>query len=410
MTHLSVNGDRLWRSLMELAEIGATPAGGVCRLALTEVDRDGRDWLRRQAETSGLDVQVDSLGNMFLRRAGAHEAPAVLVGSHIDSQPSGGKFDGTFGVLAGLEIIKVLNETGTVTERPIEVVAWTNEEGSRFLPVMAGSGVFSGVYDANVVLESRANDGARFGDELKAIGYAGELVPGARQPAAYLEAHIEQGPVLEAHNCTIGVVSGALGQIWFEVEITGFEAHAGPTPMDLRKDALQAAAEIISGIESIGRVHPEARATVGMISAWPNSRNVIPGRVKFSVDLRHADMAGRNEMAESFEELVTRVCKRRSLDFTIRKTNDWSPMAFDADLVRRVRQSAADRDYSYRELVSGAGHDAVYMARVCPTAMVFIPCKDGVSHNELEDARSEHIEAGANVLLDCVLDIAGVMP
>lgn len=402
----SVNGDRLWRSLMELAEIGATRAGGVCRLALTDEDRDGRDWLARQAQESGLEISVDSLGNMFLKRAGALEAPSVLVGSHIDSQPSGGKFDGAFGVMAGLEICRVLNDAGIVTEHPIEIVAWTNEEGSRFLPVMAGSGVFAGVYDAATVLDARASDGARFGDELKRIGYAGVAEPKASNVAAYLEAHIEQGPVLEAHDRAIGVVSGALGQIWFEVEITGFEAHAGPTPMELRKDALQAAAEIVSGIEAIGRIHPHARATVGMISVWPNSRNVIPGRARFSVDLRHPDMIGRNEMEDRFHDLVVSVCTRRKVLSEIKKTNDWSPMAFDAELIGRVRLSVSKRGYSHLDLVSGAGHDAVYMARICPTAMIFIPCKDGVSHNELEDARFDHVEAGANVLLDCVLDTA----
>ena len=404
---ISVNGERLWASLMELAEIGATPAGGVRRLALTDEDRKGRDWLKRQALEAGLTVSIDAVGNMYLRRQGKLDAAPVVIGSHIDTQPNGGKFDGAYGVLAGLEVCRVLAERQILTDLPIVVAAWTNEEGSRFLPVMAGSGVYAGVYDVDAVLDARASDGPRFGDELARIGYAGNASLISRPVAAYLEAHIEQGPVLEAHDRAIGVVRGALGQVWFEVEITGLEAHAGPTPMELRKDALQAAAEIISGIEKIGRKHPEARATVGMISAWPNSRNVIPGRVKFSVDLRHPDRSGRDEMAERFFALVAQISGGRGVDASIRPTNDWSPMQFDRGLVEQVRQSAVTRGYSHMDVVSGAGHDAVYMARVCPTAMVFIPCEDGISHNEMENARPEHVEAGANVLLDCVLSAAG---
>ncbi|WP_296502338.1 Zn-dependent hydrolase [Phenylobacterium sp.] len=402
-----MNGQRLWGSLMELAQIGATPAGGVRRLALTDEDRLGRDWLKRQAQAAGLAVSIDVVGNMYLRRAGKVDMPPVLIGSHIDTQPSGGKFDGAFGVLAGLEVCRVLAEQHILTELPIEVVAWTNEEGSRVLPVMAGSGVYAGVYDADTVLDARASDGARFGDELARIGYTGTAGLVSRPAAAYLEAHIEQGPILEAQDRAIGAVRGALGQVWFEVEIIGYEAHAGPTPMDRRKDALQAAAEIISGIEAIGRIHPEARATVGMISVWPNSRNVIPGQAKFSVDLRHPDQSGCNDMSGRFLALVEEVSSRRGVDASLKKTNDWAPMEFDTQLVDHVRNSAMNRGYPWMDVVSGAGHDAVYLARVCPTAMVFIPCKDGISHNESEYARFEHVEAGANVLLDCVLWAAG---
>lgn len=305
---------------MELAQIGATPAGGVRRLALTDEDRLGRDWLKHQAQAAGLAVSIDAVGNMYLRRAGKVDMPPVLIGSHIDTQPSGGKFDGAFGVLAGLEVCRVLAEQHILTELPIEVVAWTNEEGSRFLPVMAGSGVYAGVYDAETVLDARASDGARFGDELARIGYTGIAGLVSRPAAAYLEVHIEQGPILEAQDRAIGAVRGALGQVWFEVEIIGYEAHAGPTPMERRKDALQAAAEIISGVEAIGRIHPEARATVGMISVWPNSRNVIPGQAKFSVDLRHPDQSGCNDMSGRFLALVEEVSSRRGVDASLKKT------------------------------------------------------------------------------------------
>lgn len=403
MSNITVNGQRLWSSLMDLARLGATSGGGVCRLALTDADRQGRDWLSAQARASGLDVVVDQVGNLFLRRPGLSNAAPVMVGSHIDSQPNGGRFDGTFGVLAGLEVCRALNEAGIWTQRPIEVAAWSNEEGSRFLPVMGGSGVFSGAYTASSVLEGRSSDGARFADELDRIGYNGPAAAGGRPVAAYFEAHIEQGPVLEARDCVIGVVSGVLGVAWFEVEIVGFEAHAGPVLMSMRRDALAAAAEVIACVESIGIGSGEGRTTIGMIDAWPNSRNVIPGRAKFSVDIRHTDADSLKRMVDEFKAAVQRICERRRVSFQIAATSGWPPMKFADALVSEVRKAALNRGYRSLDIVSGAGHDAVFMARICPTAMIFIPCKDGISHNEKESAEAEHVTAGANVLLDCVL-------
>ncbi|MDO8693354.1 MAG: allantoate amidohydrolase, partial [Sheuella sp.] len=285
---LRINGQRLWDSLMELASIGATQKGGVCRLALTELDRQGRDLFVSQARAAGCTIRIDHIGNIFARRAGRNPAlPVVMTGSHIDTQPTGGKFDGNYGVLAGLEVFKTLNDAGVVTEAPLEVVVWTNEEGSRFVPVMMGSGTFIGEFNIEEVLTQKDRDGVTVGSALTQIGYAGKDHVSTQGVAAYFEAHIEQGPVLEANDKTIGVVTGALGQRWFDVVVTGSEAHAGPTPMALRKDALLAASHMVQLVNRLALDHaPNARGTVGMLDVYPNSRNVIPGTVKFSVDLR----------------------------------------------------------------------------------------------------------------------------
>lgn len=386
---------------MALAAVGATEKGGVRRLALSEEDARGRAWFAREAVASGLTVRTDAVGNIFARLEGADpELPCVLVGSHLDTQPSGGKFDGAYGVLAGLEVARTLREAGETLRRPLEIVSWTNEEGSRFLPVMAGSGVFAGLHERHDVLAMTDADGIRFGDALDAIGAAGEHRPATID--AYFEAHIEQGPVLEAHGETIGIVAGALGQQWFECTLTGFEAHAGPTPMELRRDALQGAVAIIAEIDGIGR-NGDARATVGMIDCWPNSRNTIPGRVTFSIDLRHADDAALQAMASRTREFIASVASARGLEWTLRPTNDWHACRFDPACVALVAEAAERRGYAHRRMVSGAGHDAVNIARVAPTAMIFVPCRDGVSHNESEDALPEHLTAGANVLLDVVM-------
>lgn len=406
MNVLSINGARLWDSLMLLAEIGATPAGGVRRLALTEEDRRGRDWLIEQGRAAGLVSSIDSVGNIFLRREGQQDLPPIVIGSHIDSQPSGGKFDGTFGVLAGLEVCRTLSDAGFATAHPIEVVAWTNEEGSRFLPVMAGSGAFAGVHSADDLLTSIGNDGVCFAEALDAIGYRGGAKLGGRAFEAYPEAHIEQGPVLDSADMEIGCDTGALGQAWFNVELTGVECHAGPTPMAMRRDAMQGAAEIAIGVDHIGRTHPDARSTIGSISLWPNSRNVVPGRAIFSVDLRHPQEEGLTQMVAAFQTLIKTVCKERELTFTIESTARWAPLQFDADLIERVTQAAKNRSYHHQAIVSGAGHDAVHIAKLCPTTMIFIPCRDGLSHNEAEYAEPQHVEKGANVLLDCVLGLA----
>jgi beta-ureidopropionase / N-carbamoyl-L-amino-acid hydrolase len=402
-TNLSINADRLWASLMSLAQIGATPRGGVRRLALTEDDAKGRAWFVTEAENIGLKVRADAIGNIFARLEGSEPGlPAVVAGSHIDTQPSGGKFDGTYGVLAALEVARTLRETGRLPRRSLDVVAWTNEEGSRFLPVMAGSGVFAGVHPLADVLVMTDADGIGFGDALQAIGAAGQAKMGF-EIDAYFEAHIEQGPVLEAHGETVGVVTGALGQRWFECTLEGFEAHAGPTPMNLRRDALQAAASIISAVDQIGRSHGEARSTVGMIDCWPNSRNTIPGRVTFSIDLRHADDAGLDAMEAAMQTAIATAESERGVKASVRQTNDWAACHFDSDCVAHVAAATVARGYSHRRMVSGAGHDAVNIAKIAPTAMIFVPCRDGVSHNEIEDAAPADLAAGANVLLDALL-------
>jgi len=400
---VAIDGDRLWADLMTLAEIGATTGGGVRRLALSEEDRLGRAWFVQRAEAIGLKTRTDAIGNLFARMEGDDPSlPAVLVGSHLDTQPSGGKFDGAYGVLAGLEVARTIVEARLTMPRALEIVSWTNEEGSRFLPVMAGSGVFAGVHPADTVVAMSDQAGIRFGDALTAIDAQGDDLP-VPTIDCYFEAHIEQGPVLEANGETIGVVTGALGQRWFECTLTGFEAHAGPTPMSLRRDALQGAAAVIGAVDLIGRRDDDARSTVGMIECWPNSRNTIPGRVTFSIDLRHPTDDGLDAMEADLRAAVERIAADRRLTPALRPTNAWPACQFDAACIDAIAKVTALRGYRHRMMVSGAGHDAVNIAHVAPTAMIFVPCRDGVSHNETEDAAPGDLAAGANVLLDAVL-------
>ena len=406
---LRINGQRLWDSLMRLAAIGATPKGGVCRLALTELDRQGRDFFVAQARAAGCTVRIDAVGNLFARRAGLDDTlPAIVTGSHIDTQPTGGKFDGNYGVLAGLEVVRTLNDAQIRTQAPIEVAVWTNEEGSRFVPVMMGSGAFIGEFATDFILAQQDRDGITVGEALRSIGYAGTDAVSPKSFGAYFEAHIEQGPVLEANDTTIGVVTGALGQRWFDVVITGAEAHAGPTPMQLRKDALLASSALVQAVNEIALDHaPNARGTVGMLDVYPNSRNVIPGTVKMSVDFRAGDDATLSAMDTALRTTATRVAAKYRVEVDIRQVVYFAPQAFAEPLVQAVRASARELGLTEMNVVSGAGHDAVYMARVAPTAMIFVPCKDGISHNEIEDARPDHLEAGCNVLLHAMLKQAG---
>ena len=402
---LTVNGRRLWDSLMEMAKIGATPKGGVCRLALTDLDRQGRDLFVRWAKDAGCSIGVDRMGNVFARRAGRDDTLApVVTGSHADSQPTGGRFDGIYGVLGGLEVIRTLNDRGITTERPIEVVIWTNEEGSRFAPAMVSSGVFAGVFSLDYGLSRKDVDGRTLGEELARIGYAGELPVGKPIHAAF-ELHIEQGPILEAEGKTIGVVHAAQGQRWYEVVLTGQESHAGPTPMPRRRDALLGAARVIDLVNRIGHAHaPYACATVGMLQCHPNSRNVIPGRVFFTVDFRHPDDAVLAQMDAELRAGVAKIVEDTRVELTsLEQIFYYRPVAFDAACVASVRAAAERFGYPHRDIVSGAGHDACYLAQVAPTAMIFVPCVGGISHNEIEDATPEWIEAGANVLLHAML-------
>jgi len=409
--NLTVDGTRLWKSLMEMAQIGATAKGGVCRLTLTDLDRESRALFVRWCEEAGCTIAADAIGNLFARREGRDPSrPAVMTGSHLDTQPTGGRFDGVYGVLAGLEVLRTLNERGIATEAPVEVAVWTNEEGSRFSPAMMGSGVHAGVFALADILDKRDVDGKRFGDELARIGAAGPDTPGTRRTGAYFEAHIEQGPILEAEGKTIGVVTAAQGQRWYEITVTGQEAHAGPTPMERRRDALVAAARVIELVNRIGRERPPyACATVGFIQSKPNSRNTIPGEVFLTVDFRHPEAATLAAMDEALKAGVAEIAPRSAVEAKVVDFWHFPPTPFAPRLVDAVRQGASRLGLSHRDIVSGAGHDAVYVARVAPAAMIFVPCVDGISHNEIEDAKPEDLEAGANVLLHAILAEAGVV-
>ncbi len=406
---LRINGSRLWDSLMELAKIGATPKGGVCRLTLTTLDGQGRDLVTRWAREAGLTVTIDKIGNGFMRRAGRNNSlPPIVAGSHIDTQPTGGKFDGNYGVLAALEVVRTLNDHGIETEAPIEVAFWTNEEGSRFVPVMMGSGVFAKVFTLEHAYAAVDTEGKSVKEELNHIGYVGEQEPGEHPIGTYFEAHIEQGPVLEDNDKTIGVVQGVLGIRWFDCTVTGMEAHAGPTPMALRKDAMQVAAKLMQEVVATALRHaPHGRGTVGMVQVHPNSRNVIPGRVKFSIDLRNASDALVDLMADEVKAYAAKLSQDTGLEIGIELVSSYPAQAFHAACIEAVARAANKLGYSNMPAVSGAGHDAVYMARLAPSGMIFIPCKDGISHNEIEYASPEHITAGCNVLLHAMLERAG---
>jgi len=405
MPNLQVNGERLWASLMELAQIGATPKGGVCRLAASDLDGQARRLFIRWCEEAGCTVRVDKIGNIFARRPGRdpHLAP-VMTGSHLDTQPTGGKFDGAYGVMAGLELVRTLNDLGYETTAPIEIVAWTNEEGSRFSPAMVGSGVFAGVFDLAEGLARPDNlTGVTLGAELERIGFAGPEPVGGCPVAAYFEAHIEQGPILEAAGKPIGVVTGAQGQRWYEITVTGQEAHAGPTPMPRRRDALVGAARMIDAVNRIGHAYaPYACATVGFVRVSPNSRNTIPGQVFFTVDFRHPYDPVLSHLRQACQEAASAI----GLEAEVKEFWYFPPTPFHPDLVAAVRNAAGAQGYAHQDIISGAGHDAVYMARVAPSAMVFVPCIGGISHNEIEDAKPEDLTAGCNVLLNAALDRA----
>ena len=408
---LRINGQRLWHSLMDLARIGATDKGGVKRLALTDLDRQGRDLVVGWGREAGLAITVDKIGNVFMRREGSNPAlPPVVTGSHIDTQPTGGKFDGNYGVLAGLEVIRTLNDHAIRTEAPIEVAFWTNEEGSRFVPVMMGSGVFCGAFSLETAYAARDTEGKSVGEELARIGYAGAQTPGEHPIGAYFEAHIEQGPVLEDADKVIGVVPAVMGLSWYDCTVGGMEAHAGPTPMHLRRDALQVATGIMQEVVAIAnRYPPYGRGTVGMVQVFPNSRNVIPGQVKFSIDLRNVNDALLNTMHEEITAFIDKTRQDSGLRIDLERVSYYPPCPFHPDCVDAVRAATATLGYSSMDVVSGAGHDAIYVARLAPAGMIFVPCKDGISHNEIEDAQPGHLEAGCNVLLHAMLDRAGTV-
>ncbi|NNG25315.1 Zn-dependent hydrolase [Telluria aromaticivorans] len=411
MNELRINGDRLWKSLMDLAAIGATEKGGVKRLALTDLDRQGRDLVVKWAVDAGLSITVDQIGNVFMRREGRNPAlPPIVTGSHVDTQPTGGKFDGNYGVLAGLEVVRTLNDMNIQTEAPIEVAFWTNEEGSRFVPVMMGSGVFCGAFSLETAYAAVDTEGKSVREELERIGYLGDEVPGRHPIGAYFETHIEQGPVLEDADKVIGVVPAVMGLSWYDCTVSGMEAHAGPTPMGLRRDALQVATVIMQEVVQIAnRYQPYGRGTVGMVEVFPNSRNVIPGRVKFSIDLRNVNDELLGTMHEEMLAFVAKTREQSGLPIDLERVSYYPPCPFHPDCVGAVRAVTEKLGYSTMDVVSGAGHDAIYAARVAPSGMIFVPCKDGISHNEIEDAQPAHLEAGCNVLLHAMLERARIV-
>ena len=409
MEKLAINGNRLWSRLMEMAKIGGTQLGGVCRLALTDLDRQGRDLFCRWAEGTGCDIEVDAVGNIFARRRHAsEEGPPVAAGSHLDTQPTGGKFDGVLGVLAALEVIETLNDHSISTVAPIEAVAWTNEEGARFSPAMLGSGVHAGEFDLNYAYGRSDGQGLAFGNELARIGYAGNTKVGTHELAAHFELHIEQGPILERENLDIGIVTGVNGIMWYELAIHGFETHAGPSPMSGRRDPVPVAAQLIPQIYAIAEQSgEEARCTIGVISAEPGSTNTVPGKVRLTVDFRHPE-ASQLERMDSGLKVLAQSFESGDCPVSLNRTWHSPPVAFADSCISAVRKGAEACGLSAKTMASGAGHDSVYLSRVAPTGMIFIPCRDGLSHNELEDITPQQAEAGANVLLHAMLGTAGL--
>ena len=404
-TNQRIDGARLWDTLMEMAAIGATAKGGVKRLTLTEVDRAGRDQFALWCHQAGLTVRVDEMGNMFARRPGRDPArPPVLLGSHLDSQPTGGKFDGALGVIAGLEVMRTLRDLNIETEAPIELVNWTDEEGSRFGHSLMGSGVWSGVYDRDVTYALRDLEGISVLDTLEGIGYRGEAPSAPFEADSYFELHIEQGPILEREGVRIGIVTGGQAQVWYEAVLTGQDAHAGTTPPSARRDALVGAARIIALVDELMRARgEEGRGTVGRLQVSPNSCNVVPGEVRFSVEFRHPLGEEIEALAATFPGRARAIAEEAGLGLELRELFRIPAQPFDPDLVGLVRDAAARLGLPAREIISGAGHDAIYVARRVPAAMIFTPCKDGLSHNEAESILPEEARDGCQVLFEAVL-------
>jgi N-carbamoyl-L-amino-acid hydrolase len=401
---LKINGGRLWASLMAMAEIGATARGGSCRLALSEEDKAGRELFAHWCREAGLTLSVDRIGNLFARRAGTdpHAAP-VMMGSHLDTQPEGGRFDGVYGVLAGLEVIRRLDDLGIQTHKPLEIAVWTNEEGARFTPAMLGSAVFTGSLALEKGLASSDADGVSVAQALAVTGYNGERPLGGAVDA-YFEAHIEQGPILEDNGKSIGVVTGGQAIRWLDVRVEGMAAHAGTTPMKLRKDALYGAAQMIQALEGLATdFAPEGLTTVGELSIAKSSRNTIPGLVNFTVDLRHHRDSAIDEMEQQVRQRLADIASRRGLNVSVEPHWISPATPFDAECVAAVQQAVDGLGYAQQRIVSGAGHDAIHLARFCPTAMIFIPCVGGLSHNEAEDALPDDVRQGTDVLLNAVL-------
>ena len=409
--NLKINGERLWDALMEMARIGPGVAGGNNRQTLTDEDAEGRALFKRWCDEAGLTMGVDRMGTMFMRREGTDpDALPVYVGSHLDTQPTGGKYDGVLGVLSGLEIVRTLNDLGIRTKHPIVVVNWTNEEGTRFAPAMLASGVFAGIHDLEWAYAREDAEGKRFGDELARIGWKGDEPVGARKMHAFFEYHIEQGPILEAEGRQIGVVTHGQGLSWTQVTITGKEAHTGSTPMPMRKDAGLGMARVLELVNEIALSHaPHAVGAAGHIDVYPNSRNVIPGKAVFTVDFRSPELEVIADMEKRLREGAKRICDEMGLGVEFEKVGGFDPVKFDEGCVAAVRRAAERLGYSHMDIISGAGHDACWINRVAPTAMVMCPCVDGLSHNEAEEISPEWASAGADVLFHAVVETAQIV-
>ena len=409
--NLKINGERLWDSLMEMAKIGPGIAGGNNRQTLTDEDAEGRALFQKWCEEAGCTMGLDQMGNMFARREGTDpDALPVYVGSHLDTQPTGGKYDGVLGVLGALEVIRSMNDLGIKTKHPVVATNWTNEEGTRFAPAMLSSGVFAGVHTQDWAYEREDAKGKTFGDELKRIGWRGEEEVGARKMHAFFELHIEQGPILEAEGKDIGVVTHGQGLSWTQVTITGKDSHTGSTPMPMRKNAGLAMARVLEKVEEIALSHaPDAVGAAGHIDVYPNSRNVIPGKVVFTVDFRSPNLAVIEDMVAQLKTDAQAICDEMGMEIEFENVGGFDPVAFDETCVGAIRSAAERLGYSHRDIISGAGHDACWINQVAPTAMVMCPCVDGLSHNEAEEISKDWAAAGADVLLHAVLETAEVV-
>jgi beta-ureidopropionase / N-carbamoyl-L-amino-acid hydrolase len=409
--NMKIDADRLWDSLMDMAKIGPGVAGGNNRQTLTDEDSEGRHLFQNWCKAAGMTMGLDTMGNMFARREGTDpDALPVYVGSHLDTQPTGGKYDGVLGVLSGLELIRTLNDLNVKTKHPIVVTNWTNEEGTRYAPAMLSSGVFAGIHDEQWAYDREDVEGKKFGDELQRIGWRGEEAVGDRKMHAFFELHIEQGPILEAEGIDVGVVTHGQGLSWMQLTIEGRDAHTGSTPMPMRRNAGLGMARVLELVDEIALSHaPDAVGAAGHIDVYPNSRNVIPGKVVFTVDFRSPNLSTIEDMEARLKVGAQKICDDMGLTVEFEKVGGFDPVEFDEGCVTAVRSAAERLGYTHRNLVSGAGHDACWINRVAPTAMVMCPCVDGLSHNEEEEISKDWAAAGTNVLFHAVVETAEIV-
>jgi N-carbamoyl-L-amino-acid hydrolase len=407
-SNISINPDRLWNTLEEMAKIGPGIAGGNNRQTLTLEDGEARKLLKKWCDDLKMEMKVDNLGTMYFKRSGQdNDALPVVIGSHLDTQPTGGKYDGILGVLAGVEIVKTLNDLDLKTKRPIMIVNWTNEEGCRFAPALMASSGYAGLNDVNKILQTKDAEGNIFENELKKIGWQGKEKVGSQKMHCYFELHIEQGPILENENIDIGVVTHGQGLKWLEVHLTGIEQHTGTTPMLVRKDAGLAMSKIIQEVNNIALNNlPDVVGSVGHIEVFPNSRNVIPGKTIFTVDLRSHQNEKLEKMEFELKECIKQICNKMKIDFVINQIGGFDPITFDKDCVNLIREAAIKLGYSHKNIISGAGHDACAVNSIVPSAMIMCPCVDGISHNEAEEIKKEWAASSTNVLMHAAIEAA----